>query len=174
MINGMKKKFLLLASLVLVLAFGISTSKVLAAENLITNGSFENGLTGWENAYPENLKIVEGNDGHFLRMTTGTGIGPVTSQNVTGLKPNTLYTLSGQSRRNNPDNGTIDAYWGLRSRSGEISTVYVPISNAFVTNQVQLKSSETGELNVFLVASPKDETNVNVDVDNFVLTGFVN
>lgn len=166
----MKKLFLLFAALGVLLGCGLFTSSVSAKENLIVNSSFENGLTGWNNLFPEKLQIIDNQGNHFLRFTMGNGAGPVTSQNVTDLKPNTLYTLTWDSRatNTNPLFPAIDAVVGLRTTDG-ISDLPTPLSQVFVSQKVQLKSSSTGTLNVFISVEP-EMGNGYSDFDDFVLT----
>jgi hypothetical protein len=135
---------------------GVFTRSVSARENLIINGSFENGLMGWNNSFPEKLQIMDDQGNHFLRFTMGKGAGPVTSQIVTDLKPNSLYTLTWDSRATNthPPFPAIDAVVGLRTIDG-ISVFPTPLSQVFVSQKVQLKSSNTGTLNVFISVEPE-------------------
>ncbi|MDU0320668.1 MULTISPECIES: hypothetical protein [unclassified Enterococcus] len=106
---------------------------------------------GWNNPFPKKLQIMDDQGNHFLRFTIGKGAGPVTSQNITDLKPNSLYTLTWDSRatNTNPPFPAIDAVVGLRTIDG-ISVLPTHLSRVFVSQKVQLKSSNTGALNIFI------------------------
>ena len=70
----------------------LSTAPSSPPPNLITNGSFESGVSGWLLWGGADVVGSEASDGSFaLRVTEHNGA----EQLITGLKPNTRYTLTG-------------------------------------------------------------------------------
>ena len=77
--------------------------------NLITNGGFENGSSGWD--VWGGASIVTASDGSSaLRVTRHNGA----EQTVTGLQPNTRYTLTGSGKVSGSNEMTV----GVKEHGG--------------------------------------------------------
>lgn len=88
------------------------TSAPTPGTNLLTNGSFEMGLTGWVTTgnVAEASSAYEGNRAVVL-TPTATGDARV-EQIVSGLKPKTLYTLAVRIKTSGTEPADVWASWG--------------------------------------------------------------
>ena len=169
----MKKILLSLAVLTIVALGGFVQTANAAEENLVVNGSFDDDLVGWRNATPyESVRIIEENNNKFARHFQTDG-GYITDQTVTGLEPNGQYRLTADSRCSTyPGSPSgVKAYFGLRTKE-EYMTSAVSKSVFFTTQNVVLKASDEGILNVFFAMEPNGLNPTmfgQSDFDNFIL-----
>ncbi|EJF48060.1 hypothetical protein YS9_3363 [Enterococcus sp. C1] len=181
----MLKKFVLTSMALLVLTFvadlvlpetivSADTKKtavhtITAVDNLVINGTFSDGMNGWDNTAPEKADIQNEDGTTFLRIKTGSGFGYITSQKVTNLVPNATYKLSVDSRKRNLGPIGIEALFVLLNSEGGMESKYPLVSSYFITQSVSLASSSKGELIILLVENPEmgdgyvDYTNIKLE-----------
>ena len=104
----------------------VGTDTAEPSENLVINGSFEDGKNGWSESHAE---VVEGNDApdgtHYLRDNgSSTTWGDGTSQEV-AVEPETQYILTGAAKVDSSD----PYYVGVNVDGKEIYAVFSTDSN---------------------------------------------
>ncbi|WP_163652330.1 hypothetical protein [Listeria sp. PSOL-1] len=136
--------------------------------NFIKNGTFNDGITNWDNLYPEKAQIINENNNNFLRIATGSGFGHVTTQKIVDLEPYTAYTLSFDSKEQDFGLDGIGAFVALNNNIGEIVSGVPPHSPNLENQSISLKTTDIGELTVFIFVNPEIGDG-QADFDNFTL-----
>ncbi|WP_163651742.1 hypothetical protein [Listeria sp. PSOL-1] len=159
----MKKSLLVLGFICSFLLF-VNVSNVYASENLLVNGDFKDGLNGWENVNPTDVKIIKEGDTNFARVANGSE-GYITHQTVKNLVPKATYILTADSRLSN---NNTKAELGIRT--DKVSSLSVIPSTSFISQTTKLEANFEGVLDVFFLIEPFPLTNTHADFTNFVLT----
>jgi hypothetical protein len=143
--------------------------KKLTGVNLLTNGNFENGTTGWSNwGRREITTDVVYTGTRALRVSSGgTGGGG----NNIDLKPNTTYILSAWGKNDAPPTASSDVGFQYRMVSGGEQTKFFLnfTETEWTYKQIMFTTGNTilaGDGNVFVWKSARD---VNFYVDDIVL-----
>lgn len=114
----------------------VETCPTYSGPNLVLNGGFESGLTSWKvstgTAVSQTANALCGSYSAKLGGNARNGL----EQTVTGLQPNTTYTLKVQGKVSvSGVNGTVGVknFGGTTITTSVVSTSYVPLSITFTT-----------------------------------------
>lgn len=158
-------------------AITTSANTDVAQENLLLNGSFDQGTKGWNYDEKYYVSIIgERGGNNFLRLTYDPLL-PNTAksvyQEVDNLEPNTLYKLQFKARGRNlrigPAFPTAILYTGLSSAE-DSSSVIPDLSPIFLEYSVTAHSDAEGKLAVFIRVSDSHDDYGQFEFDDFVLT----
>ena len=120
--------FSLLKSLGALALLGSLSANVVSQQNLLTNSSFENGSNSW-NFYGGAERVNNNAQSGSWSAKLGNGNGA--EQRVTGLQPNTTYTLTGWGK----SNGSQSALIGVKHFGGN-ETFYVFKNSSYTQGSV--------------------------------------
>ncbi|WP_313134673.1 hypothetical protein [Anaerocolumna sp.] len=132
------------------------------SENLLTNPNFEDDLFGWPNGVNASIEQVGENNAAKITSTELTG---VLKQVVTGLQPNTTYTLTGDIVKCDTN---VYGYLGVTDFGGN------PIEHGGnIAKQIAPFTFRTGAANTAatIYLSVYKNQNGSVYFDNILLTG---
>ncbi len=139
------------------------------SENLVTNGSFENGNTGW--ALNSNGSIVSGGqDGSYaLQMQNPTTQYAAIAVQYVAVEPGTGYTLSWWSKRT-AGTGVFNLYMDGATKTAGGNAWMTETSGQWVQTVMDIKTADNATSLMLKFSNEAANTNGTILIDNVVLT----
>jgi hypothetical protein len=141
-----------------------------STQNLVSNGDFATGYTGWTASNIDNSggwRSTGGNSGGYFLLNSNGAVAtdPTIQQTVTGLIPGQWYTISGQ--RNNIENGAYGNASALSFGVAVDNTILLQLANTAGATwspfSVQFKATATSHVISISAERNGDDTQYGVD-----------